>query len=341
MRTRRDVLGVGAGAIAAVTAGCLGRGGAPEMEANGDGDPSAFASFFTLYDFTRHVGGDRLDAENAVPVGQHGHGWEPQADVLPDTVSSDAFVYLGIEDFQRWADDAAREIEANHDDVTLIDAVAEIDLRDYEEDGQDHDEEDDHKHDGHNDDDHHEGDHDHGEYDPHFWVDPVLAATAVETIRDGLVRADPDGAEVYEENAAEYVAELEALDERFEDEFADRDHDLVVVAGHDSYAYLAERYDFEIHTPHGVSPDDEPSPGRIADTVDLVEERGIEYVLYDHFDGDALARTIAAEADGVDVAPLSPAESVTEEWTERGWGYLEQMEEMNRPSLEKALGAEP
>lgn len=339
MRMRRDVLGVGAGAVASAIAGCLGRGGAQDDE-----NPAAFASFFTLYDFTRHVGGDRLDAENAVPVGQHGHAWEPQADVLSDAVSSDAFVYLGIEDFQRWATDAAREIDANHDDVTLIDAVAEVDLREYDGGGDHHAAEDGHGGDHHENEDEHSDDHEHDgrEYDPHFWVDPVLSARAVETIRDGLVDADPDGTEAYEENAAAYVADLEALHEDFEEGLAERDHDLVVVAGHDSYGYLSDRYDFEIHTPHGISPDDEPSPGRIADTVDLVEERGIEYVLYDRFDGDTLARTIADEAGGdVDVAPLSPAESVTEEWVERGWGYLEQMDEINRPSLEKALGATP
>lgn len=404
--TRRSFLKLGAGTIvAASAAGCtdsLG-GGATDVEGEDGGDASATASFFTLYDFTRNVGGDAFDVENAVPTGQHGHGWEPQSDITADIVERDVFVHLGVEGFQRWADEVVAEVERNHEDVTLIPAAEGIELSEYddghghgheeeddhghEEDdghhgdeddhGHDHDEEDEHGH-GHEEDDHHhndgdddhghdedhdhghddhehghddhedhdddhghEHDHGHGDYDPHFWVDPVRARQAVENVRDGLMEADDANAETYEENAAEYLAELEALDERFEEELADREHDVVVVAGHDSYGYLGERYGFEIHTPQGVSPDTEASPAEIAETVELVEEEGIEYVLYDHFDGDTLARTIVEEAESAtDVAMLSPAESVTEEWEAEGLDYVGQMEGINLPSLRRALGAE-
>lgn len=363
---RRTFLAMGAGALAA-TAGCmdvLDGGGAPDVEngGEGEGDRAATASFFTLADFTRNVGGDALTVENAVPMGQHGHGWEPQSDVTVEIVERDAFVHLGIEGFQRWADDVVSEIESNHDDVASIAAAEGIDLSEY--DGHGHDEhahDDEHGHDdGHDHDDEHghedgqhghgdEGDHAHedddhdhgtGDYDPHFWMDPVRCQQAVGNIRDGLVGIDGDNAESYEENAESYIAELEELHGRFEEELADREHDVVVVAGHDSYQYLAERYGFEIHTPQGVSPEDEASPNEIAETVDLVESEGIEVILYDYFDGDTLARTIVEEADtATDVAMLSPTESLTEEWKSDGLDYVGQMEDVNLPSLREALGA--
>ncbi|WP_336344539.1 metal ABC transporter substrate-binding protein [Halalkalicoccus ordinarius] len=357
--TRRELLRLGAGAIAAAgVAGCTGSLGSGASDAGGEESEgtSATASFFTLYDFVRNVGGDAFAVENAVPAGQHGHGWEPQSDITADVVERDAFVHLGIEGFQRWADEIVAEIEANHDDVTLIPVAEGIELSEYGDRGHEsdhHDGEEDGNHDGdeeHGHDDHEhggEGDHqeedgrDHGDYDPHLWVDPVRARQAVENVRGGLVEADEENAETYEENAAAYLDELEALDRRFEEELAGRERDVVVVAGHDSYGYLAERYDFEIHTPQGVSPDAEASPGDIAETVDLVEREGIEYVLYDHFEGDTLARTIVEEAEtATDVARLSPAESVTEEWEAEGLDYVGQMEEINLPSLRRALGAE-
>ena len=361
--TRRELLRLGAGAIAAAgVAGCTGSLGSGASDAGGEEGEgtSATASFFTLYDFARNVGGDALAVENAVPAGQHGHGWEPQSDITADVVERDAFVHLGIEGFQRWADEIVAEIETNHDDVTLIPAAEGIELSEYGDrghesddhhDGEDHQEENDHgQGDEHEGDGNHHGDgehaheedgRDHGDYDPHLWVDPVRARQAVENVRDGLVEADEENAETYEENAAAYLADLEALDRRFEEELAGRERDVVVVAGHDSYGYLAERYDFEIHTPQGVSPDAEASPGEIAETVDLVEREGIEYVLYDHFEGDTLARTIVEEAEtATDVARLSPAESVTEEWEAEGLDYVGQMEEINLPSLRRALGAE-
>ncbi|WP_122088406.1 metal ABC transporter substrate-binding protein [Halalkalicoccus subterraneus] len=342
--TRRRLLKGGAGAIASASlAGCtdsLG-GGAPSVgtETDGEGAATATAAFFTLADFARNVGGDALAVENAVPTGQHGHGWEPQSDVTVEIVEGDAFVHLGIEGFQRWADDVAGEIEANHDDVALIAVTEGVDLSEYgdqrHEDGHGTDHDENHSHEG-------SGEHDHGngDYDPHFWMDPVRSQQSVETIRDGLIKADDGNAESYEENAASYVADLEELHERFETELADRDHDTVVVAGHDSYQYLAERYDFGIHTPQGVSPDDEANPNEIADTVELVEREGIEVILYDYFDGDTLAQTIVEEADtATDVAMLSPTESTTGEWESEGLGYVGQMEGINLPSLRDALGA--
>lgn len=343
--TRRGLLRLGAGAVAAASvAGCTGSLGSGASDAGGEeeGGTSATASFFTLYDFARNVGGDALAVENAVPAGQHGHGWEPQSDITADVVERDAFVHLGIEGFQRWADEIVAEIEANHDDVTLIPVAEGIELSEYGDRG--HESDDHHdggEHQGGNGHAHEEGERDHGGYDPHLWVDPVRARQAVENVRDELVEADEENAAAYEENAAAYLADLEALDRRFEEELAGRERDVVVVAGHDSYGYLAERYDFEIHTPQGVSPDTEASPGEIAETVDLVEREGIEYVLYDHFEGDTLARTIVEEAEtATDVARLSPAESVTEEWEAEGLDYVGQMEEINLPSLRRALGAE-
>ncbi len=38
--------------------------------------------------------------------------------------------------------------------------------------------------------------------------------------------------------------------------------------------------------------------------------------------------------------PLTPAEGTTAEWTEQEWGWVEQMEAINIPSLRAALGAE-
>ena len=188
----------------------------------------------------------------------------------------------------------------------------------------------------------HDHDHTHGEYDAKFFSDPVLARRGVETIRDALIEVDPEHESVYEENATAYLEELEALDEEFEMALSDREHDAVVLAGHDSFQYLGERYGFEIHTPVGLSPDDAPATTRVVEAVEFIEERDIEYVLWDYFDGPDLAEEIAAEADTVeDALPVSPAESVVDEWVEAGYGdYLGQMREINLPAFRAALGAE-
>ncbi|XVH30880.1 metal ABC transporter substrate-binding protein [Haloferacaceae archaeon DSL9] len=215
-------------------------------------------------------------------------------------------------------------------------------------DDHDHEGEDGHDHgeDDHGEDDHdHEGeeghdDHDHGDYDPHVWVDPVAAQTCVDTIAAGFAEADPDNEDAYYENAETYKEELQALHERFESELTDRAHDTLVLAGHNSFEYLAVRYGFDIHSPQGVSPQDTPSQNEIIETIELVNELGISHVAYDYFDSDNLAQTIVDDSDAEETVTMSPAEGTTEEWNDNEWGYIEQMEEINLPAVKAALGIE-
>ena len=325
--SRRNVLAAGAGLSTVGTAGCLG------SRAEGDAtEPVAFASFFTLAEFARAVGGDELSVENPVEIGSHGHEWEPSADLLPSVVDADAFVHLDVEGFQPWVDDVARRIDDDYENVTLIDALDGIDLMPYDDHSHDHSHDDDHSHDhGHS----------HGEYDAKFFTDPVLAQRGVRNVRDGLIAIDPENRATYRRNAATYVERLEELHNEFSDRLADRERDVVVLAGHDSFGYLGARYDFEIHTPVGLSPDHEPTPDRLAEAVDLVESEGIDCVLWDYFDGPQAAELIAEEADGdVETMMVTPGESTTEQWHDEGVGsYVSQLERISLPAFERALGA--
>ena len=222
-------------------------------------------------------------------------------------------------------EDGERRWEAPPTEVDVVETIAD----DTDDDDQSHSHDDDH-------------DHSHGEYDAKFFTDPVRAQQGVRNIRDALVEIDPENADSYEANTAAYIDELEELHEQYETTLAAREHDVAVVAGHDSFQYLGDRYGFEIHTPVGLSPDHEPAPDEIAETVELVESEGIDCILWDYFDGDDIATVIADEVDHeVTIEMVSPAESVTEEWNEDGVGsYINQMKEINLPAFAKALGAE-
>ncbi|TYT60610.1 metal ABC transporter solute-binding protein, Zn/Mn family [Natrialba swarupiae] len=184
-------------------------------------------------------------------------------------------------------------------------------------------------------------------YDPHVWVDPIIAQDVVETIADGLAEVDPDNAETYAENAAAYNERLDEVDRQFEDLAAEADRDVAVLAGHDSFQYIEHRYDFEIHTPVGISPDAAETESDISEAISIVEEHDIDTILYDPFetpnpdeDVPQMVEVLLENTDAEEYAPLSPAEGTTEEWNEQEWGWIEQMEEINIPSLRQALGAE-
>jgi zinc transport system substrate-binding protein len=323
--TRREFVG-GAAALAAGSAGCLGDGA-------GEGqDDAAYAAFFTLEAFAGAVAGDVLTVENPIPVGELGHHYEVSTQAQLDVARSRAFVYVDLEGFQRWAVDTAANLRTDHPAVALVDAVADVDLLDAGGEGHREADGDEEEHDG-------DGGHDHGDVDPHFWLDPARAATCVETVRDGLAAADADNEDAYESNAADYLERLSALDEAFREGLADRERATVVVASHNSFRYLAERYDFEVRSPVGVSPNAEPSSAEIREAVDLVDELEIDTVLYDAFESPDLAETVVADSSAEEAVPLSPVAGTTEAWHERGWGYVEQMNEINLPALEAALKA--
>jgi zinc transport system substrate-binding protein len=183
--------------------------------------------------------------------------------------------------------------------------------------------------------------------DPHVWVDPVLAQEMVETIAAELGELDEDNAELYEENAAEYSERMAEVDEQFEEVAENATREVAVLAGHDSFQYIEERYGFEIHTPVGVSPDAAESSEDVSELISVVEEHDIDTILYDPFetpdpdeDVPQMVEVLLDETDATDYAPVTPAEGTTEEWNEQGYGWVEQLEEITIPSFAKALGAE-
>lgn len=186
-----------------------------------------------------------------------------------------------------------------------------------------------------------ESTHTHGEFDAKFFADPVLAQQGVKTIRDALIDLDPAWEHQYRENADAYIDELASVHELYEETLQTRTRETVIVAGHDSFGYLADRYGFEIHTPVGLSADHEPTPAEIAETIELIEAEAIDCVLWDYFEGDRIASVIAAEADTVEERRMiSPLESTTEGWNTDGRGsLLSQMTEINLPAFATALGA--
>ena len=143
----------------------------------------------------------------------------------------------------------------------------------------------DHDDDHSNDDD----DHDHESGDPHFWQDPHFAVHYVSQVANGLVAVDPDNAQAYLDNAAQYISRLEELDAYITEKVATIPHERrVIVTFHDAFGYFVTRYDFEVMafvTNHGgdVSPDD------IVAVLELVRDRHLPAVFAEpQFPDDAL-----------------------------------------------------
>ncbi|MEA1932765.1 MAG: zinc ABC transporter substrate-binding protein [Euryarchaeota archaeon] len=363
--TRRTAIKSGAGTLAlGGLAGCL------DDVAGGQGEfDSAYAAFFALWDWSQAVAGDEATIENPVDFGQLGHGWEPDGDLPREVASTNAFVYLDTPEFS-WAQDLASTLEADYETVAAIDALDGLESRmiesghdhegetdqhegdTHQEDDEQHNEGMDEQHDGDMDEQHDgemgeqhdepmDGEVDRGQLDPHVWVDPVLAQEMVETIAAGFAEIDPDNSESYESNAAAYNERLAELDSQFQELLDDAERSTVVLATHSSFAYIEARYGFDIHTVAGISPDASPSQTEISETLDLVDESGIDVILYDRFESDRLANTIVENSDSAtETMAVTAGAGTLREWADNDWGFIDQMQQVTLPAFRQALGAE-
>ncbi len=312
--SRRDFTVLSGGTLVAGLAGCLG-GDDSNLDV---GENTVIASMPALWDFTRQVVGEdeTLESFDIVPVGEHGHDWNPEPATVEDIDHAGGFVYM--RDFASWQDDAAEQLEAD-DDTTVIDASAGIEF--FDSPAEDNDE--------------------------HWWMDPVYCQDGVDNIADGIAGMDPDNEAYYRDNATAFNEELQELHEDIQDVVERAELDTIVVATHDSFQWWNRQYDIQVESPVGTSPDDSASPDEVEKIEELMDERDIDHVLYDVGEPAQLAESLAEETNA-EILPLTPVETQidgapeldTGITMEPDWGYMDHFYEINLPSLETALRAE-
>lgn len=166
---------------------------------------------------------------------------------------------------------------------------------------------------------------DHENEDPHIWLDLVLAQEQVNAVRDALIEADPEGESVYQENAKAFNEELQTLHEEYKTALEGADNRIFVVQ-HQAFGYIAERYDLEQIAIGGLSTEVEPSPSRIAEIGDLVEQYNVPVIYYQQGANSTIAETVANET-GTETAVLYDLEVLSEELQSQDLGYVDAMRE--------------
>jgi zinc transport system substrate-binding protein len=173
-----------------------------------------------------------------------------------------------------------------------------------------------------------------GNSDPHFWLDPVLFQSEVEVVRDAFVQADPVNTAKYMLNAAGLLNDLKGLDQEFKNGLKECQGKKIITS-HDAFGQLANRYGLENLSIAGVSPEEEPSPKRLAELSDLAKKNNIKYIFFETLVSPKLAETLANEI-GAKTLVLNPVEGVTQEESLKGKDYLVLMQE-NLYNLRTAL----
>ena len=88
------------------------------------------------------------------------------------------------------------------------------------------------------------------------------AKIEVKNIKDAFVKADPANKDYYEKNYNEYVAKLDAMIKKYEDQFAKAPHKNFVT-GHAAFAYLCRDFGLEQNSVEDVFAEGEPNAAQL------------------------------------------------------------------------------
>ncbi len=138
-----------------------------------------------------------------------------------------------------------------------------------------------------------------GNCDPHVWFNPYNVQLWTLFIRDTLSELDPANAGVYQQNAAEYIAQVEALKLEVSAQIAGLPEERrVLVTDHDALGYFAKTFGLRVVglVVPSVSTVAEPSAAEIAQLIDTIRAQNVPAVFAGSTVSPALSQQVADES---------------------------------------------
>jgi ABC-type Zn uptake system ZnuABC Zn-binding protein ZnuA len=317
VRQRATLIAAVAAVLGLGLAGCGSSGGSTGTSAGGQSSGSGsklkvVATTTQVADFTRNIGGDRIELTQILKPNVDPHDYEASPADVAAIAKADVVVKSGV-GLEKFLDPA---ISSAGFGGTVIDTSTGVTIRE----GNGTDEE--------------------KEGDPHIWHDPRNAKIMAHDIADGLAAKDPADKAMYEQNYTAYAAKLDALDTKIQSQIdALPASQRKLVTNHDAFGYYVARYGLQFVGSIIPSFDTsaELSAKDLTDLVTKIKATGVRAIFSESSLPPKTADTVGREA-GVKVVEggqalygdtLGPAGS-------DGATYL-QMEEHNTTTIVSAL----
>lgn len=265
------------------------------------------ATFYPLAEFSRMAGGDAVHVTTIVPFGAEPHEYDPTPKDIISIEQADVFVFNGS-GMDPWAEKLAPSLRGKG--IVVVNASESVTALPLSE----------------------------GVSDPHFWLDPVFAESIIGSLRVAFSEKDPSRTASFDAAAAQSLSEMEAVDGEYRNTLSHCSKNEVVTS-HDAFAYLAKRYAFEAHSISGLSPEAEPSAGRMADLANLAKKENIRYIFFETLVSPKVSKTLAREI-GAETLVFDPIEGISKEDAAAGKNYISIMRE-NLANLSKAMECTP
>lgn len=240
--------------LAALLIACSNLIGAPPAPASAQTKLKVVSTVAPITNIVLNVGGTRIDLEGVIAPGVDSHTFEPAPSDAVKLAGADLIVVNGlaleghtIELAQANLKSGARILELGSNTVTRDQWVFDFSFPE-----------------------------EHGDPNPHVWMNPLYALRYAELVRDALVEMDAPNAEYYRQNTERFRARIDALDKAIMATVATiPEQNRKLLTYHDSFAYFAPRYGFQVIG--AIQPSDfaEPSPREVAALIDQIRENQI------------------------------------------------------------------
>ena len=235
------------------------------------------ASFSILADMARQVGGDRVEVTTLVGPNGDAHVYQPTPADAKALAESKVLVLNGL-GLEGWI---ARLEKSSGFKGLVVTASKGVKAQQMDEE--------EHGHAGH------------GKpkkvTDPHAWQSLANGRLYAQNIRDGLIKADPDGKAAYEANAATFIAAIDALEPQVKAAIAKiPPGQRKIITSHDAFGYFGMAYGMDFIAPEGVSTESEASAQDVAKIITQIKAAKIPAVFVENVTDKRLLEQIGRES---------------------------------------------
>lgn len=227
----------------------LGLTGCDSPTSSTGGKPRVVATTTMIGDLVRSIAGDRIDLKVIMPPGVDPHTFKPSTSDLGDIQRANLVLYNGLHLEGKMVELLEHELHERAVAVTKSVPVGSL-LAWKQGDG--------------------------GAHDPHVWFDVSLWSFAATSVKDALIKLDPEGAQIYNTNAMQLDSQLQSLHAEVRQKLSQVPKEKrVLITSHDAYNYFGKAYDVEVFGLQGISTETEAGLASINHAVDFIIQRKI------------------------------------------------------------------
>jgi manganese/iron transport system substrate-binding protein len=265
MPSRRCFLGLAAATTLAL--GLVGSAGTVLAQAAAGKPLRVVTTFTVIQDIAQNVAGTAAIVESITKPGAEIHDYQPTPLDVVKAQSADLVLWNGM-NLERWFEKFFDNVK-NVRSAVVTEGIEPMGIK--------------------------EGPYE-GRPNPHAWMSTRSALIYVENIRKALAEADPANAATYAKNAADYAAQIKAMDAplraRLDKVPAEK---RWLVSSEGAFSYLARDYGWREAYLWPINADEQGTPQQVRRLIDLVRKNKIPAVFSESTISDRAARQVARE----------------------------------------------